>query len=209
LSESELATVISSARHRRFHASSVAINEEDPAARLYLLTSGHGRHFLITNEGQRILLNWLTAGQIFGGATILSVETQYLANTELLEESCAFVWDRQNIRAMAMKFPVLLENTLSIAVTENIAWSTAAHISLSTQDASGRVAHLLVSVASAIGRVTHGGVVVPVLNDDLAAGANVTSFTVSRCLKDWERKGILSKRRGAILLRKPELLLAG
>ena len=59
----------------------------------------------------------------------------------------------------------------------------------------------------AIGQVTHDGVEMRVLNEDLAEGANVTLFTVSRCLRDWERAGILAKRRGKILLRKPELLL--
>jgi CRP-like cAMP-binding protein len=150
----------------------------------------------------------LTAGQVFGGAAILSTPFQYLANTEVLSDSCAIVWERQTIRELASRFPALLDNALSIAVTENIAWSTAAHVSLTSDDAHGRVAHLLVSLASAIGKATHDGVEMKVLNEDLAEGANVTPFTVSRCLRDWERAGILAKRRGKILLRKPELLLA-
>jgi CRP-like cAMP-binding protein len=208
LSEAELNSVLSVAKHRRFRASSVIINQEDPAERFFLLTSGQGRHFVITSEGQKILLHWLTAGQIFGGATILSTSYQYLACTEVLSDSCALVWERQTIRELATKVPALLDNALSIAVTENIAWSTAAHISLSSDDAHGRVAHLLVSLASAIGEATHNGIEMKILNEDLAEGANVTAFTVSRCLRDWERSGILVKRRGKIVLRKPELLLA-
>jgi CRP-like cAMP-binding protein len=103
---------------------------------------------------------------------------------------------------------VLFDNLLAIAVTESIAWSTAAHVSLSADDAQGRVAHLLASLASAIGKATRAGVELRVLNEDLAEGANVTPFTVSRCLRVWQRAGILTKRRGKILLRKPELLLA-
>jgi CRP-like cAMP-binding protein len=186
----------------------VIINQEDPAERFFLLTSGQGRHFVITSEGQKILLHWLTPGQIFGGAAILSTPYQYLACTEVITDSCALVWERQTIRELATKSPGLLDNALSIAVTENIAWSTAAHISLSSDDAYGRVAHLLVSLASAIGEATRAGVEIKVLNEDLAEGANVTAFTVSRCLRDWERSGILVKRRGKIVLRKPELLLA-
>jgi len=208
LSEAELDSVLSAAKHRIFRASSLIINQEDPAERLFLLTSGQGRHFVITSEGRKILLQWLTAGQIFGGAAILSTPYQYLACTEVLTDCCALVWERLTIRELASTVPALLDNLLSIAVTENIAWSTAAHISLSTNDAQGRVAHLLVSLASAVGRATHDGVEVKVLNEDLAEGANVTTFTVSRCLRDWERAGVLKKRRGAILLRKPELLLA-
>ena len=135
-------------------------------------------------RGRKILLHWLTPGQIFGGAAILSTASQYLASTEVLVDSCALVWERQTIRELTSSCPALLDNALSIAVTENIAWDIAAHISLSADDARGRVAHLLVSLASAIGEATHDGVDLRVLaNEELAEGANVTPFTVSRCLK--------------------------
>ena len=208
LPKAELDSVLSFAKHRQFRASSVIINQEDPAERLFMLTSGQGRHFVITSEGRKILLHWLTPGQIFGGAAILSTPSQYLASTEVLADSCAVVWERKTIRELASSCPALLDNALSIAVTENIAWDIAAHISLSADDARGRVAHLLVSLASAIGEATHDGVDLRVLNEDLAEGANVTQFTVSRCLRDWEHKGLVTKRRGGILLRRPELLLA-
>ena len=184
------------------------INQQDPAERFFLLTSGQGRHFVITSDGRKILLHWLTPGQIFGGAAILSSPFQYLASTEVVTDSCALAWERQTIREITSTCPALLDNAFSIAVIENIAWSVATHVSLSADDARGRVAHLLVSLASAIGEVTHGGVDLRVLNEDLAEGANVTHFTVSRCLRDWEQAGLVAKRRGGILLRRPELLLA-
>ena len=208
LRKAELHSVLSLAKHRRFHASSVIINNEDSAERLYLLTSGHGRHFVITKDGRKILLNWLTSGQIFGGAALLSTPFQYLASTEVLSESCALVWERNSIRELVAKFPALMDNGFSIAVTETVAWSTAAHVSLTSNDAHGRIAHLLVSLASAIGQATQDGIEIELLNEDLAEGANVTLFTVSRCLRDWVRAGILAKGRGKILLRKPELSLA-
>ncbi len=208
LPKDKLDSVLSVAKHRQFRASSVIINQEDPAERLFLLTSGQGRHFVITSEGRKILLHWLTPGQIFGGAAILSTPFQYLASTEVLTDSCALVWDRQTVREIMSSCPELLDNALSIAVTESLAWGIAAHVSLSADNAHGRVAHLLVSLASAIGEATHNGVDLRVLNEDLAEGANVTPFTVSRCLRDWEQAGLVAKRRGGILLRRPELLLA-
>jgi CRP-like cAMP-binding protein len=209
LAKAELNAVLSVAKHRRFRAWSVIINQEDQAERCFLLTSGHGRQFVITDDGKKVLLNWLITGQIFGGGSLLSTPFRYLASTEVLSDSCALVWDRQTLRALISTYPALMDNALSIAVTENIAWSTAAHVSLSSDDAHGRVAHLLMSLASAIGRPTRDGIQIKVMNQDLAEGANVTQFTVSRCLKGWQRAGILAKRRGMILLRKPELLLAG
>ena len=63
------------------------------------------------------------------------------------------------------------------------------------------------SLASGIGQPTPDGVEIEITNEDVADGANVTPFTVSRSLSNWERIGILKKRRGRIVLRKPELLL--
>ena len=162
---------------------------------------------MLTSDGRKILLHWLTAGQIFGGAAILSTPGPYVASTELVSDSCALVWDRQTIREFASRSPVLLDNTLSIAVTEHIAWLVAANTSLSSDDAPGRIAHMLISLACGIGIVGPDGVEIRAANEDLAAGANVTQFTVSRALKGWEREGVLTKGRGKILLRRPELLL--
>jgi CRP-like cAMP-binding protein len=88
-----------------------------------------------------------------------------------------------------------------------MAWLVAANISLCADDAAGRLAHLLLSLASGIGKVGPDGIAIQVDNQDLAAGANITQFTVSRALKGWEREGVLTKRRGKILLRRPELLV--
>jgi CRP-like cAMP-binding protein len=207
LSKTELNAVLSAATHRKFPASSVLIHADDPAERFFLLTSGLGRHFVLTSEGRKILLHWLTPGQVFGGVACLSTPSRYIVNTELLVDSCVLIWDRPAIRDLVSRFPILLDNGLSIAVTEHIAWLVAAYTSLSSDDATGRIAHMLVSLACGIGKEGPHGVEIHVGNEDLAAGANVTPFTVSRALKAWQRKGVLRKGRGKVILQKPELLV--
>jgi CRP/FNR family transcriptional regulator, nitrogen oxide reductase regulator len=207
LPKSALNAILSTATHRQFLASSVIIHEGDPAERFFILSSGQGRHFILTSEGRKILMHWLTPGQLFGGAALLSTPSHYLASTEVLFNSCALVWDRTTIRELLSRSPGLLDNVLSIAITENIAWLVAAQVSLSVDDATGRIAHMLVSLASGIGEAGPAGIEIRVGNDDLATGANVTPFTVSRTLAAWQREGVLSKARGKILLRKPERLV--
>lgn len=206
LSKAKLAEILSAARHRQFTAS-VIIHQSDPAERFFLLTSGRGRHFVTTEEGRKLPLHWLTPGHIFGGAAILASPVRYLASTELLSESCALEWDRRTIRALASGRPQLLDNVLSISITEHLAWMLATQISLTCDDARGRIAQLLISIASAIGVVTSDGIDIQIKNEELAAGANVTPFTASRALSQWERAGVLVKKRGSVLLRKPELLV--
>ena len=204
--KSELDAVLSAASHRRFADSSVIVHQADPAERLYLLTGGRGRHFVLTGDGRKILLHWLTTGQIFGGAAITSSPSTYLASTEVLSASCALIWDRKTIRELVVRTHRLLENAFSIAVTEHIDWLIGAKVSLSADDAQSRVAHVLLSLACGIGKSSPGGVEISVGNEDLASAAGITQFTVSRILSKWQTEGILRKGRGRVILRQPELL---
>lgn len=182
------------------------LHQGDPAEQIFLLTSGQGRHFVITGGGRKILLYWLTAGHVFGGATLVPEPYQYLASTEVLSDSCALMWDRQTIRERVSRCPKLLDNAISIAVAEHAAWWIASQVSLSSDDARGRIAHLLVSLTCGISKATSDGVELKITNEDLSAGANVAPFTVSRILGEWQRARILTKGRGKVLLRKPFLM---
>jgi len=206
LAKSELDVLLSHARHRQFLRSSVILHEEDSADRLLLFTSGRGRHFVLTSGGRKILLHWLTAGQVFGGAALVSVPSKYLASTEVLADSCALQWDRTTMRELVSRIPRLLDNAFSISVTEHIAWLIGAKVSLSSEDAESRIADFLISVACGIGKSGPDGVEIHVANEEVAAGASVTPFTVSRFLSQWQRDGVLTKGRGRIILRRPELL---
>jgi CRP-like cAMP-binding protein len=208
LTEVEINSILSSAKHRYLRASSIVTNQDDPAERLFILTRGRGRHFLITDEGRKINVLWLTAGQIFGGAALIATPSRYLLSTEIVTDSCAFVWERQAVRDLILRYPKLLDNAFSITATEYITALISAYVSLNADDAAGRIAHLLVSLANGIGKVTPSGIEMSITNEDVANYTNVTEFTVSRSLSEWERAGILTKRRGKIVLQKPERLLA-
>ena len=184
------------------------VERDQPAERLFLLLRGQGRHFAITQDGRKIILHWLTAGQFFGGITILPAPSQYLLSTEVVPGSCVLVWDRKTMREFVSRFPILLDNAISSAVTEHFAWAISARISLMSDDAVGRIANLLISLASGIGKVRPDGVEIPVGNEELAAGANVTPFTVSRTLSEWQREGFSTKGRGKLLLQRPELIMS-
>jgi CRP-like cAMP-binding protein len=124
--------------HQQFNGPSVIVHQEDSAERLFLLTSGRGRHFFLTSDGRTIPMHLVTAGQIVGGAAILSTPCLYLASTELLSDGCALAWERQTIREFVSRFPILLDTALSIAITEHIGELITANVSVNS-DESGRV----------------------------------------------------------------------
>jgi CRP-like cAMP-binding protein len=61
-------------------------------------------------------------------------------------------------------------------------------------------------LAGVIGEKVWGGVELDVTNEELAHAANVTPFTASRLLGVWQRRHVVKKNRGKILLRYPARL---
>jgi CRP/FNR family cyclic AMP-dependent transcriptional regulator len=203
LTPNTVRAIVGAAKHLSFRAGEQIIEEGEPSKRLVMLTSGRGRHFVLTSQGRKILLHWMTTGQVVGGVTLLEAPTRYLASVEVLDDCCALVWERSVIRAWAKRCPRLIENMFTIAVVEHIAWLVSMHVSLVADDARGRVAHLLMSLAVAIGKPNASGYIeVQITNADIAGGANVRHWTVGRVLAEWEKAGTIRKRRGAIALLK-------
>jgi hypothetical protein len=57
-----------------------------------------------------------------------------------------------------------------------------------------------------IGQKVPGGIELDATNEELASASNISPFSVSRLLSEWERKHAVEKRRGKILLRSLERL---
>jgi hypothetical protein len=78
------------------------------------------------------------------------------------------------------------------------------HIGLVSNVAQEGLACALSSLGSRTGHALPGGVEVAIKNEDLASLADVSIFTASGLLKDWERKGAVEKSRGKVLIRVPK-----
>jgi CRP-like cAMP-binding protein len=198
--------ILSVATQRRFVANSVVINQGHPADYLFLLTKGSARHFYFTEQGKKVLLKWLVPGNLFGGRTILSARCSYLASTEAVKDISVFVWDRNTIRGLVGRYPRLLENTL-LEASDYVEWHLSAYIGLSCCTARQRVAQTLVTLARSFGQEVQGKIALNITNEDLANAANVTPFTASRLISEWQRSRVLKKHRGKVVLRSPEDLL--
>jgi len=206
LSPLDVNVILAAAKRRHFASNSVVVNQGNPADHLFLLTKGRARFFFDTQEGKKVILLWLTPGEIFGGSALLSTPSLYLVSTETLKDSSMLVWDRATLRNLAGRYPRLLENGLLIAY-DYLAWYVADHVALTTHNARQRLAGVLVCLAQTIGEKVSGGFEFDATNEELAGAANVTPFTASRLLSKWQDNGAVLKQRGKVLLRSPEGLL--
>jgi CRP-like cAMP-binding protein len=205
LPPADLKNILAAATEQRFQANTVIVQRGESAEQLFLLTKGRARLFFLTSEGEKTLLVWLTPGKIFGGGAFLSKPNLYLVSTEAETESWALVWDRSTLRGLARRYPRLVENALLLA-SEYLAWHVVDHLALTCHSARQRLAHLLISLACVIGQKVPGGIELDATNEELASAANISRFTACHLLGAWQRRHIVEKRRGKILLRSLERL---
>jgi len=206
IEQSALEIIRGAATERRFLANSVITNQGNPAEHLFLLTSGRARYFFITEEGKKTLLLWLTQGEIVGGVAFLSKASKYLLSAETVKDSSVLVWGRATLRSLATRHPRLLENALLMA-SDYLGWYVADHVALTCHTARQRLAQVLIRLAAVIGQKVPGGVEFDATNEELASAANITPFTASRLVSEWQMNRAVVKRRGKILLRSSERLL--
>jgi CRP-like cAMP-binding protein len=203
LGEREIDVILASAMLRRFSRKSLMTHQSGRADHLFLLWKGRARYFFETPNGKRLNLIWITPGHIFGATALVSQPSTYLVSTEAVRETVVLTWAGATIRALARRFPRLLENVLLTSV-DYLAWYIATHAALTSQTASERLAHVLAGYASSIGQRTLGGIELDVTNEELANATNISLYTTSRILSEWHRKGVIRKRHRRILLRSPE-----
>jgi len=203
LGQKEIDLILAAAKRRRFSAKSVMTYQDEPADHLLMLWKGRARYFFETPNGKKLILRWITPSDIFGGAALVSRPSTYIVSTEAVRDSVVLLWDGPTIRALARRFPELLENAIFLAA-DYISWYVAAHAALTSKTAQERLAHVLLELAPSIGQKVAGGIELDVTNEELANSANITPYTTSRMLSEWQRSGAIRKHRGKIIIRSPE-----
>ena len=201
----EIDLILGAATLRKYLAGSIVTNQGDPADYFFLLRKGCARLFFITQEGRKVLLRWLPPREILGGAALLPTPSTYLVGAEMIKDSSVFVWNRKTIRQLAARYPKLVEHALPFAL-DHMAWFLAAHMALISNTARERLAQVVMSLAHGIGHRVPCGVKLDITNEELANTANITPFTTSRLLSEWQRSGAVAKGRGKLILRAPNRL---
>jgi len=202
LAAEEVAAIVEAATLRRVHARTVITREGHDSEKLYLFIEGRGRMFATTSGGEKVILLGVFAGEIAGGRAALREPMKNLVSTETVVDSVLLVWSRSAFLPFLTKYPRLLENGL-LTASDYLESYHALLIAASHDTAGKRVARALDGWAKSIGKKVDDGLGLHINNEELANQANVTIFTVSRLLSEWQRKGLLVKSRGKVVIRTP------
>jgi len=205
--QNEIGAILAPAIKRRCAASEIIVTARERAARLYVVQTGAVDYQVATSGGKDILVWRLVPGDVFGVAAFLSEPIGYLGTAKSVFQSEVLVWKHQVVQELSKTYPRLAENALRTAL-RYLALYAERHMRLVADTAQERLAVALTSLGSRAGHVRPNGVEIDIKNEDLASLADLSFFTATRLLKALERKGVVKKSRGKILIRSPEKLLA-
>ena len=207
LTAGERHTLLDGARQRKLSVNQVLQHEGEPGSHFSMVISGLAAFYKITPKGRKLFLRWIAPGDVFGLAAMQRDLQSYLTTVYGLRAGSLLVWERGALNDIVHQIPRLRENALAIAA-DYFAHVLDVLVVRASHAAHQRLAQMIIETARQIGRVEQDELEVLVTNEQLADMADVSLFTVSRHLSDWQRHGILTKRRGRIRLLEMEGLTA-
>jgi CRP-like cAMP-binding protein len=206
LSATDRKSVVQAASRKEFPAGHVLINTGAPANNVYLVTKGRVKYYRVTSAGDEVLLWRMESGDVFGIGSMLRTQARYIGTAETVSKCELLVWSRKKMRSLAAQHEVLFENALNFALYYLTSYADRV-VGLIAETAEERLAHTLIRLARQTGRVRPGGVELQITNEELGGLANISIFTASRQLQQWERAGVIKKGRGKVRILSPEGLL--
>lgn len=181
--------------------------EEDPAERGYVLLSGKIKLTQLTPDGQQVILGYLSPGRVFGIICIIK-QMLYPVSAQAVGECRAFAWQQQALLQAMETSPRLALNAMHIMAGQIREFQNKIR-DLATQRVEQRIARMLIRLAQQSGQKIEEGILIdlPLSRQDLAQMTGCTLFTVSRALKEWEKRGLLLAKRQQIVITAPHGLM--
>jgi CRP/FNR family cyclic AMP-dependent transcriptional regulator len=205
LSGPELDKVARVAVPRRYEAGSIVLREGDPGDTCYILQRGRVRVTRQHADGRAITLTNLGPGEIFGELAMFGGEVRS-ATVEALDDVNAVAILASDLKRMLNEHP---ENAVKLltALGEKLREANARIARQSFEKVSSRVAGVLAELAETGSRhASEREVVVHSTQADLAQLAGTSREAASRFLATLQRAGVVTTRRGRIVVHDPPAL---
>ncbi len=200
LNEPALLELVALARPRSFAAHEPICHVGDPGHSMMAVAVGTVRISLPTTKGREIILADMPAGELFGEIAMLdgkprSANATALTNCELL------VLERRDVLPFLERHPAACLKMMEF-LCARIRRSDERMSDIAFFDLPARLAKTLLHYP-AQGREAAK---ISLSQTELAEMAGGTRENVNRCLRDWERRGIVELKDRWTIIRKPEIL---
>lgn len=207
LSFSELDEIASTATHRDYDKDIYLFHQGDPAKRFHVLVAGKVKLTQLTEDGQQVILRYVTPGEAFAVIAVLS-KAPYPVTAMTVNPVSLLSWDDQTMLSLMEKYPKLAINSLSI-LAKHIQEFQDRFREIATERVERRIARALLRLAKQTGVKVENGILIDLslTRQDLAEMTGTTLYTVSRTLSQWEKDGLVQSQREQVTILSPHSLV--
>ena len=207
LSFHELDEIASTATHRDYDKDIYLFHQGDPAKRFHVLVAGKVKLTQLTEDGQQVILRYVTPGEAFAVIAVLS-KAPYPVTAMTVNPVSLLSWDDQTMLSLMKKYPKLAINSLSI-LAKHIQEFQDRFREIATERVERRIARALLRLAKQTGVKVENGILIDLslTRQDLAEMTGTTLYTVSRTLSQWEKDGLVQSQREQVTILSPHSLV--
>jgi CRP/FNR family transcriptional regulator, cyclic AMP receptor protein len=196
----DVRAVLALARRSTYRRGEVVFHRHDPADAVHLVVKGRYDVRITTSLGDVVALAIRGPGDTFGEIAVVTA-AERSATVTALEQGETLVVRGSELRRLAREHPSV-DEVLVRVLAEHVAFLSERLVEAYTVDAEARVARRVLE----LGRV-YGGtppVVIPLIQEDIAALAGTSRATVNRVLRDAGARGLVELGRGRTVLLDPD-----
>jgi CRP-like cAMP-binding protein len=205
LSPTERRDIVSAAHEKEFARRQTIFLEGAPCKQVVLVLAGCVKTTQLGPSGCEVILRLSGPGELVG-ALESCLGSNNLVTAKTTQPTTALVWETHIFEHISDRFPVLRRNTarlLGVRLQE----LEERFREISTQKVAPRLSQQLIRLSNQLRQHTKGALEISLSREELAQLTGTTLFTVSRLLSHWERQGIVSTRREAVVVRNLQALM--
>lgn len=208
LAPPEVEDLLRETKSARFAKDRHVFGQGDEAGQFHLLLHGHLRVEKMTPHGQKIVVRYISPGELFGVAQAIGLR-HYPATAIAAVDSLVLSWPAAAWQRLMARFPSLAAIALR-TVGQRLLDTQTRVMEMSGEQVEQRIAHALLRLGRQAGRKVGGGTEInfPISRQNIAEMTGTTLHTVSRTLSGWEHQGLVEGGRQRIVLRDTHKLFA-
>ena len=195
----ECGEIVSLAQERSFARHQTVYRQGEPAKFISILVSGRVKITETSQGGAEVILAIEEAGGVVGELWVVPGGV-HARTAEALERCHMLLWDAGVFQTLFERYPTLVLN-LSYILSERLRVLERRFQELATEPVAPRLARTLLRLLDPNENGTRESVPIGLSHEELAQMTGMTSFTVSRLLRDWEQRDIVTSRRRSVLIK--------
>jgi CRP-like cAMP-binding protein len=199
LTPTECGEIVSRGQQRCFARHQTIYRQGDPVKFIFVLISGRVKITETSPAGAEVILSIEEAGGIVGELRVVPGGSHM--RTALALERCAVLtWEAQEFQKLLERYAGLAVNSSHI-LSERLRVLERRFQELATEPVAPRLARTLVRLLEPNENGSRESAPINLSHEELAQMTGMTSFTVSRLLRDWEQRHIVTSRRRSVLIK--------